>query len=154
MRTELDNSVNATGAHVPARARVRVRFDAITTLRFIAATLIVLAHSDDFFGVNLDEPAQLHLGVSFFFVLSGFVICYNYPRFESAGTLTTYLISRWARIWPLHAVTAMVWVATLNSFARIDGYGALLTNMALTQSWIPNNHYFLSLNGVAWTSLM
>src|SRR6266545_5489905 len=46
---------------------------ALTSLRFVAATLIVLGHSRGTFGIPKDAwtPFVLSQGVSFFFVLSG-----------------------------------------------------------------------------------
>ena len=56
----------------------RVKIRPLTSVRFIAAFLIVLAHASasTLFGFQFSERTHyiLGAGVSFFFVLSGFII--------------------------------------------------------------------------------
>jgi peptidoglycan/LPS O-acetylase OafA/YrhL len=55
---------------------VKQRLDALTTLRFFAAALIVIGHSDTIFGpFAAARAAPFNQGVSFFFVLSGTTRC-------------------------------------------------------------------------------
>jgi peptidoglycan/LPS O-acetylase OafA/YrhL len=54
---------------------VNPKIDTLTSLRFFAAALIVIGHSIGVFGFPADWPRGLatYQGVTFFFVLSGFI---------------------------------------------------------------------------------
>ena len=66
--------------------------DALTGLRFIAAALIVIEHSA-VFGLQLPE-FEYNQGVSFFFVLSGFILAYTYPKVDDAGEAALFISHR------------------------------------------------------------
>jgi peptidoglycan/LPS O-acetylase OafA/YrhL len=58
-------------------------FPALTGIRAIAAYMVYIVHTDPFsvskFGQNVfDFFDEFHIGVTIFFVLSGFLIAYNY----------------------------------------------------------------------------
>ena len=123
--------------------------DALTGLRGIAAWLVVLYH------VRLSLvrllPADViavlghgYLAVDLFFMLSGFVIWYNYAdRLRVGGWSATrqFLWRRFARVWPLHAVVlgAFVGFAMLLvlSGRSTDGYPSaeLPLHVLLIQNW-------------------
>ena len=56
------------------------------------------------------------VGVSFFFMLSGFIIAYNYQKKFSENKITkrTFWVARIARIYPLHWLTLLIAVALGN----------------------------------------
>lgn len=103
---------------------------ALTGLRIVAAVWVVLFHfrpilyeaAPDFtetFAPVLDCGAQ---GVDLFFILSGFVLTWNYldrmgPGWSTRATLH-FLWLRLSRVWPVYLVTlhlAALWVIfTLN----------------------------------------
>jgi peptidoglycan/LPS O-acetylase OafA/YrhL len=90
----------------------RPKFDALTGLRFLAASLILVHHS-----TVLRIPIPLWSfghGVSLFFVLSGFILAYIYPRLDSGAEAKRFLILRVARIWPAHAATLLLTVVALS----------------------------------------
>ena len=67
------------------------KLDALTSLRFFAAALIVVHHSNSVFGsMGLSETLPLEQGVSFFFVLSGFILAYNYPVLSGEKDILTF----------------------------------------------------------------
>jgi len=83
----------------------------LTGVRFLAVLFVFLYHYNPFHNShsvigNFLEGVfdQLYIGVSIFFVLSGFLIAYNY--FESSSISTAffrkYMIRRVARIYPLY----------------------------------------------------
>ena len=76
------------------------RIESLTPLRFFAAVLIVLHHGREQFAIGQ--------GVSFFFVLSGFILAYAYPRLEGHREVLTFLRARIARIWPAHGATLVL----------------------------------------------
>src|SRR5512135_575734 len=89
------------------------KLDALTSLRFIAAATIVLHHSKGNFGFSETAFSNFSLdhGVSFFFVLSGFILAYVYPKLNGPGHAGRFLLARFARIWPAHLFTfAMVFL--------------------------------------------
>jgi peptidoglycan/LPS O-acetylase OafA/YrhL len=132
--------------------------NALTALRFFAAAMIVLTHGDPLFGsFGIANAAPLGQGVSFFFVLSGFILTYNYPSFATKEQFQNFFVARFARIWPLHAVTCLIWVYLIFRFDRqIYFPGAmnglkLVTNLLMLHSWVPLKDWALSFNGVSWS---
>jgi len=113
-------------------------------------------------------------GVSFFYVLSGFILTYvygsqlNQPSAVANGLdsnrnndearpfdFKKFYLRRFARIWPLHFVTLLIslfLVIGINTyFNKPAPVGKLLVNGMLLQSWIPNYQWIYSLNGPAWS---
>jgi peptidoglycan/LPS O-acetylase OafA/YrhL len=134
------------------------KLDALTSLRFFAAALIVIGHSHPLFGsCGLANAAPLGQGVSFFFVLSGFILSWNYPSLVGTKERINFWVARFARIWPLHAVTCLMWIAIVANF-KPSGFGwditcllKLISNLLLVQAWIPLHDWALSYNGVSWS---
>src|SRR5215212_7993368 len=86
----------AEGGRVEAPAK-RPRFDALTSLRFVAAAMIVLHHLKGNMGVPLSLPFPfghgMRFGVSVFFLLSGFVLAYNYPSLPTPHARRRFLVT-------------------------------------------------------------
>lgn len=134
------------------------KLDALTSARFIAAVLIVIWHMRGHFGI----PAQLGQkswflahGVSFFFVLSGFILMYVYPQLEGTSARLRFLLARFARIWPAHLL-ALVAAAVLVSHQQLDWKLPTLAkwgaSLSMVHVWLPNHikvYYFL--NAPAWS---
>jgi peptidoglycan/LPS O-acetylase OafA/YrhL len=100
------------GATAVAPAIGRAVIPALTGLRFFAAFFVVLGHAQTTFVAFEPRPnlllfaisALISIGMSLFFVLSGFVIHYNYGdllRRLSPRNLATFYIARFARLYPL-----------------------------------------------------
>ncbi|MBK7333842.1 MAG: acyltransferase [Betaproteobacteria bacterium] len=133
------------------------RLDALTPLRFVAAAMIVVGHGATLFGFA-PGPAALHAanaGVSFFFVLSGFVLAYNYPALADRGARQRFFAMRFARIWPLHAFTLLAVIVLLPRAAwvvpGVDPWIAGVLSLLLLQAWVPVAGYAGAFNGPAWT---
>ena len=89
----------------------------LTSLRFIFALMVFGAHCytiDKFFDTHFFKEG--FVGVSFFFVLSGFIIAYNYQKKFSENKITkrAFWVARIARIYPLHWLTLFIAVALGN----------------------------------------
>jgi peptidoglycan/LPS O-acetylase OafA/YrhL len=133
----------------------KARIDSLTGLRTLAAAWVVIFHFKDEitkFFPHLPSPL-FHfvntgwLGVDVFFVLSGFVISYNYATTFAtfnAPTYWRYLWLRLARIYPLHlavlaAYGVLLGLASLG-FGNINNpddfsISSLLTYLLLIQAW-------------------
>lgn len=143
------------------------RFEVLDAWRGICACLVTLVHipiahlyfADRWF-------TNMQLFVDFFFVLSGFVICHAYGTRVSTGRqVGGFMIRRFGRIWPLHAVVLSGFVAfelakiaieaALNmsfdgaAFTGNRSIPTLISNIFLLQSF--NLHGMTSWNGPAWS---
>lgn len=139
------------------------KIDTLTSLRFFAAAAIVVYHSRGHFGIPVEflSPFVLDQGVSFFFVLSGFILSLVYgEKLKEGGRSTSsrlagilaFIVARFARIWPLHVAT-LVLVAFLlpekwnHDLSPVN----LFASLCLMQSWIPINDVSFAFNGVSWS---
>ena len=76
--------------------------EGLTSLRFFAALAVVIHHTRNAWAntVVTDYIGQVGwLGVSFFFILSGFVLMWSY---KPSLSFRDFIIRRLIRIWPLH----------------------------------------------------
>ena len=81
-------------AVTPPLNTFKPRLEALTSLRFFAAASIVLSHMQYFFpeifSFEVIDKIPLAQGVSFFFVLSGFILTYVYPSLAGLKNISTY----------------------------------------------------------------
>ena len=131
------------------------KLQALTSLRFFAAAMIVMLHAQAYFG--LVAPLRrftLTQGVCFFFVLSGFILTYAYPSLDGRG-VQRFLVARLARIVPLHLVALLFYVLILPSWYRdavsSTTHGAGLLSAFLLQAWVPVYRVQTAFNGVSWS---
>ncbi|MGA2940794.1 MAG: acyltransferase [Xanthobacteraceae bacterium] len=97
---------------------IRENLPALTGLRFVAALCVLLAHAvnvflDRYTFINWLEYAT-NFGMTLFFVLSGFVIHYNYGPSIFGGRVQSslaYLWARFARLYPLYLLMLIIYVA-------------------------------------------
>jgi len=139
---------------------ISVRIDQLTVTRFVAAILLVLFHTAAT-GLTTDSVAGRVLlagnsAVSFFFVLSGFILVVSSGH---DGRLPTYITksrfwrNRFARIYPLYlaalVLTLTADVLTHNgTFHRIHA-GSAVSSALLLQAWLPP--YAMDLNYPGWS---
>jgi peptidoglycan/LPS O-acetylase OafA/YrhL len=134
----------------PAKPRI----DALTSLRFFAAALIVLGHAGEM-GIPGYQEHYPHLfmysqGVSFFFVLSGFILYLTYADIRGR-TLDRFFVARLARIWPAH-ILAFLTVVWLLPPDLIQGYPSKAwINVLMLQSVLPTLDGYFSYNDVSWS---
>ncbi len=108
--------------HISRKKEIRSH----TSLRGLAALIVVFVHFRSFFHPSIDPDEftfflyKGYLWVDFFFILSGFVMAYVYdiehPKRYSIRDTMHYLIARIARIYPLHLISL---VATLLFFIMV-----------------------------------
>jgi peptidoglycan/LPS O-acetylase OafA/YrhL len=135
----------------------RPKIETLTSLRFFAAAMIVVYHTQIAFGYtnNFTKNIALGSGVSFFFVLSGFILSYNYRSFTSNHEKISFLIARFARLWPAHLMTFVLVMlidpAASNYWANKSPIWVTLCNIFMIHSWIPIWDSFFSWNAVSWS---
>ncbi|HEY0393909.1 MAG TPA: acyltransferase [Candidatus Elarobacter sp.] len=146
---------------VAAAAKPR-ELDAVTGLRFFAALLVFVYHCapTEPFGARY---ALGHTGVGFFFLLSGLILTYTYHgRFDGTatwGALREFYVARIARIYPVHIVATAFAAVVLWRFggttwdvsSAATRELALLAQLVLVQSWIPDEKVYLGVNAPAWS---
>jgi len=132
--------------------------NSLTSLRFVAAGAIVLGHGHPYFGsLGLATTFSLAQGVSFFFVLSGYILAFNYPRVQNLSELWKFYRARFSRIWPLHLTGTLIFFFLVNGInaGALDGSAQLVfagaSSLLLMQSLIPLRDIYLVFNGVAWS---
>lgn len=141
--------------------RTRKRLDALTSLRFVAAGMILLHHLKGNMGVPASMPYNLQnglgFGVSFFFLLSGFIVAYNYPSLPDWQTTRLFLIKRFARLWPAHATALLFTLIIAPGYAAslvsspAELSGRIVLVLAMVQTWIPFEWLLISINDPSWS---
>lgn len=138
----------------------RERLDHLTGLRFFAALLVFGVHfrwdtSGDFIKAIAEQG---YLGVSFFFILSGFVLTHSYRERIVNGQISfrRYFLLRIARLTPLHFLTGIPFLYfSIMQVKAIysEEFSVLKTVLNLTylQSWIPVSSIYFSLNAPSWS---
>lgn len=112
----------------------------LTSLRFIAAMCVFMCHLSIFLNLS-NIPAALILssfGMTIFFVLSGFVIHWNYHdklKNENNYNQFNYIIARIARIYPLYILFLFLNIANTADISSFISYFPYY--FTLTQSWFP-----------------
>lgn len=101
-------------------------FPALTGLRAIAAFMVYFHHfnpvSKNIFGLGIyDFFSELHIGVTLFFFLSGFLITFRYYNVEEIN-FKKYLINRFSRIYPMYFILTTL---TFVFFCVLDGQNSL-----------------------------
>lgn len=134
-------------------AAQRVDLPSLAVVRLIPALLIFTAHVTQF---HLFSAAHLQTfssgffnkpgyeSVSFFIVLSGFILTWVAPL---SGPDRVFLTKRFMKIYPTHVVT---WAVCLALF----GGGSLVArslSLVLLHSWLPASSFFFAANVPAWT---
>ena len=130
------------------------RIDALTALRFFAAALIVLGHAGEM-GIPGYPEHYPHFfmysqGVSFFFVLSGFILYLTYSDIRGR-TLDRFFVARLARIWPAHILAFLTTIYLLPPDLIQAVPGRAWINVLMLQSVFPTLDTYFSYNDVSWS---
>ncbi len=139
-------------------SKEQTKLDALTALRFAAAFLVVLGHSRNDFICLAPMPDRIvfNQAVTFFFVLSGFILTYVYPKLTNKTSIVSFLSKRFARLWPLHAaVFAMHKALVVKALVTIYGAAPLslvtAANLLMVHAWVPLVQFFFSYNAPSWS---
>ncbi len=150
----------------PGRAPPKRRnIDPLTSWRFFAAALVVFYHYSGPALAAWPKGIQRFMdngyqAVGFFFVLSGFVLVYNYYVPSSPSGMKTapkrFWLARFARIYPVYALALVAalppFLWTVHSGKPMSALNLGLTlsaTPAVLQAWIPSA--CLAWNAPAWS---
>ncbi len=129
----------------------------LTSLRFIFAFMVFMSHKNIF----LDNEGSFlwhifyegYAGVSFFFMLSGFILAYSYQQRLSERTISarSFYVARIARIYPLHLLSLLVAIYLTRFFEHINLQVLvdLGLNTFLLHSFMPGQEF--GFNAVSWS---
>ena len=144
-------------------AALRPRLPSLTSLRFFAAFHVALFHMKET-GV-LSRPRWLvdfagigYTGVSFFFVLSGFILVYTY--WSRTTSIRDFWQTRFARIYPAYLFSLLIMFpffywgthamhVPFFAFSEQHFVVACILVVLLLQAWVPPAA--LAWNSVAWS---
>jgi peptidoglycan/LPS O-acetylase OafA/YrhL len=141
-----------TGSPQPARGG---QLPSLTGMRWAAALLVFLYHVGrlQYFGQGQGFVVWAFgpgaAGVSFFFILSGFVLAWTA---RPGDRPTAFWHRRLARIYPVHLVTAILALVlglTLVPVLRPTGIAEVAANLFLVSSW--KLAWWQALNPVSWS---
>lgn len=146
----------------------------LTPLRGIAALLTVVYHVDIilsiFFGGGLVNSkktffmSHLYVMVDFFFILSGFILCYvyaqNFKNSVDGNSFKKFTIARFARVYPLHLFSLLLtafflfllrqWrVEVSPAIDSENSFYSFITNLFLLQSM--NLHKWFTFTHASWS---
>lgn len=130
-----------------------MRLEQLTFTRFLAAISIVVFHSGkNVFPFSHDAInflfRQANIGVSYFFILSGFVMIIAYNNKDKIE-FWDYMKRRFARIYPVFFLAIIILLVYFVILGRPIDYKGLILNITMVQSWIPG--FALSFNGPGWS---
>lgn len=91
-------------------------------------------------------------GVSFFFMLSGFVLCHAHGKevTDSRFGHKRFIFRQLSKIYPLHIATLLATILIGIKAGIYPGIGNLALNVTLLQSWIPDPDIHFGFNSVSW----
>lgn len=150
------------------------KLPALTGLRFLAASAVLISHFDHRSLISVPSALIDYLdggrtAVSLFFVLSGFILAYNYVDLSGKGDRVKFYASRVARIYPVTLLAlgigaAGMLYAALNSDSGVlqDWYalkdtnvfnvwGSFLAQLTVTTGWLPTASLNQPWNSPAWS---
>lgn len=121
--------------------QVKQYYPALTGFRALAAYAVFIHHFIPRYEDKLPPSIfnffnELHVGVVFFFVLSGFLITLRYGEVSnfSVGFFLNYLRNRFARIYPIYLTLIISTLLIANNYAIVDW----LLNIFLLKGFFDN----------------
>lgn len=129
----------------------KARFQSLTGVRFIAVCLVFIYHNRKYWRDSLHPELirlfnEFHVGVSLFFVLSGFLIAYTYEDkpLASGTAYLKYILVRCARILPLYWLILTIYYLdksygnfhfNLLTYSLAHGFSDVHNLEGIAQAW-------------------
>ncbi|MER9969304.1 acyltransferase [Mesorhizobium sp. M0060] len=132
------------------------QLDSLTSCRFVAAMAVVLFHSgstaiasSSFMPIFIKNViSNGYIGVSFFFVLSGFILAYvYYSKINEYDFVYSFFSARVARIYPVYFGSTLFAAIFIDKFSLATDWQQFI----LVQTWIDWASEARSWNFPAWT---
>jgi peptidoglycan/LPS O-acetylase OafA/YrhL len=139
-----------------ARAPVK-RLDSLTSLRFVFAVFVFATHTglaaiftNKGIGTGLANYATPggRLGVSFFFVLSGFVLTWST---RPGTTAARFWRGRFWKIYPIQVITWAAMVVLMMVAGQAVLAGPAIWNLFLLHAWVPHLDTMVSMDSPSWS---
>jgi peptidoglycan/LPS O-acetylase OafA/YrhL len=116
------------------------RLDALTSVRALFALMVLYHHFVGYHALTMPDWAVNvgNIAVSWFFVLSGFILAYNFPLLRGGEATFKYVVSRFWRLFPVHALVILASVVLFSDsrLALIRAHPAALpASLTLTHAW-------------------
>jgi peptidoglycan/LPS O-acetylase OafA/YrhL len=131
----------------------QTRLPSLTGLRWVAAFLVFVFHLGYVGGptgavLHTVLGRAGHLGVAFFFVLSGFVLTWSA---RPNDRVLAFWRRRLAKIVPNHWATFLVTLVLMVLTGQVLAFADVLPNFFLVHTWIPRLDAWTSVNSVSWS---
>jgi peptidoglycan/LPS O-acetylase OafA/YrhL len=150
----------SSGADLPAQAAKpakKPKLPALSGLRAFAALNIVFYHFSNpkWFGPFAPIVDNGYTSVSFFLLMSGFILAYNYSDRAQSGHLNIghFWIARFSRLYPVYIFGLLISLGMLAAEWHVRTHGEFALGVVLTplllQGWVPKLATFW--NTPAWT---
>lgn len=130
------------------------KLNSLTGLRYIAAVLVYFSHTSAGYEKSKFSLllAEGYIGVSFFFILSGFILSYSYGEKITTNSISfkKFLLLRFVRIFPVNfllSIPFLLWYYLSNANSVLK----YLLNIFFLESWIPLRDFYFSYNSPAWS---
>jgi peptidoglycan/LPS O-acetylase OafA/YrhL len=131
----------------------QTRLPSLTGLRWVAALLVFVFHLGYVGGptgaaLHTVLGRAGHLGVAFFFILSGFVLTWSA---RPNDRVLSFWRRRLAKIVPNHWVTFLVTIVLMVLTGQVLAFADIAPNFFLVQTWVPRLEAWTSVNPVSWS---
>ncbi len=134
---------------IAIRPKTRIYFENLDSLRFLAFLAVFVSHAALFLGYENDSSVYQFvkdkllvngdLGVTFFFVLSGFLITFLLLKEEELNnsiSLKNFYLRRILRIWPVYIAVVLIGYLLIPLFLNLLEVSSLPFNaVAPSSSW-------------------
>jgi len=143
--------VNSQVSFLPATPVERI--GPLTTLRFVAALLVVMYHTlprgqggERFEQLGTKVVDLGFTAVGLFFVLSGFILSTVYPKLDGRDGIIRFAVARVARIVPVYAATLLMDLPRLLAWriaksglviGTLIAGGQFISQLLMLQAWFP-----------------
>jgi len=109
----------------------------------------------EFFPPEFLAGLPLDAGVTFFFVLSGFILSHVYSEKGIRGGLSRFYVARFARLWPAHAFCTLMLLACIpyqrELLESASNVYTLILNLLMLHAAVPIPDVYFSFNAVSWS---
>lgn len=151
------------------------KYQILNTLRGLSALFVIFYHFFIFFFLHPEMSARLidadildaeipfylpvltdipldigHLGVTFFFLISGFLILPSLERYQS---LKTFLVHKVFRLWPTYVVCLLLGIGFVAVFHywRDTEFPYSFSHVFACLFWVRDIFHYPYIDGVVWT---